>query len=34
MFVCYILTLDRAVNQEMHLYKLAEEQRKQVDFRK
>ena len=27
------MTLDRAVNQEMHLCKLAEEQRKQVDVR-
>ena len=29
--ICYILTFDRAVNQEMHLCKLVEEQRKQVD---
>ena len=30
---CYILTLDRAVNQEMHLCKQAEEQRKHVYVR-
>ena len=30
---CYILTLDRTVNQEMHLFKYAEEQRKQVNVR-
>ena len=31
--LCNILTLDRAVNQEIHLCKLAEEQRKQVDVK-
>ena len=29
-YYCNILTLDRAVNQEMHLCKLVEELRKQV----
>ena len=30
---CYILTLNQAVNQEMHLCKYAEEQQKQVDVK-
>ena len=31
--MCNILTLDRAANQKMHLCKLPEEQRKQVDVK-
>ena len=33
-FACYILTLNWAVNQEMHLCKLAKEEWKQVDVMK